>query len=105
LAAEGCKRGAWGPYAIESCSLCVCVCVCSSSGSTALIRHTLPCVCVCVCVCILPCVCVSRYMGTPADNAEGYRQSSVLTHAAAMNGKLLLVHGQVRVYACVRVLT
>ena len=36
-----------------------------------------------------------RYMDTPQANAEGYRESSVLTHAAAMTGKLLLVHGMI----------
>jgi dipeptidyl-peptidase 4 len=34
-----------------------------------------------------------RYMGLPADNAEGYRQGSPITHAAHMRGNLLLVHG------------
>jgi len=34
-----------------------------------------------------------RYMGTPQNNAEGYRQSSVMTHVGTMEGKLLLVHG------------
>ncbi|HXD79371.1 MAG TPA: S9 family peptidase [Puia sp.] len=33
-----------------------------------------------------------RYMGLPADNAEGYRNSSDMTHAAALNGHLLLIH-------------
>ena len=32
-----------------------------------------------------------RYMGTPADNADGYRESSVLEHAQHIKGKLLLV--------------
>jgi dipeptidyl-peptidase-4 len=36
-----------------------------------------------------------RYMGTPASNPEGYRESSVLTHAGNIRGKLLLVHGMV----------
>jgi dipeptidyl aminopeptidase/acylaminoacyl peptidase len=34
-----------------------------------------------------------RYMGTPQDNPEGYKQSSVLTAAGSLHGKLLLVHG------------
>lgn len=34
-----------------------------------------------------------RYMGTPQSNPEGYHDSSVLTHAAKLQGKLLLVHG------------
>ena len=36
-----------------------------------------------------------RYMGTPQDNAEGYREGSLLTHADQLKGKLLLVHGGV----------
>ncbi len=36
-----------------------------------------------------------RYMGTPRTNAEAYRESSVLTHAGELRGKLLLVHGLV----------
>jgi dipeptidyl-peptidase-4 len=36
-----------------------------------------------------------RYMGTPADNAAGYESSAVMTHAAALRGRLLLVHGLV----------
>ena len=32
-------------------------------------------------------------MGTPADNPEGYRKSSVTEAAAALRGRLLLVHG------------
>ncbi len=34
-----------------------------------------------------------RYMGLPADNAEGYREGSPLTHAHRLRGNLLLVHG------------
>ncbi len=34
-----------------------------------------------------------RYMGTPASNPEGYRQSSVFTHVDAIEGSLLIVHG------------
>jgi dipeptidyl-peptidase-4 len=34
-----------------------------------------------------------RYMGTPENNHEGYRESSVLTHAHQLKGKLLLTHG------------
>jgi dipeptidyl-peptidase-4 len=36
-----------------------------------------------------------RYMGTPQSNAEGYKDSSVLTHVSKLRGKLLLVHGMV----------
>ena len=34
-----------------------------------------------------------RFMGTPADNAEGYKTSSVLTHADKYKGMLQIVHG------------
>lgn len=34
-----------------------------------------------------------RYMGLPADNAGGYRESSVFEHVPNMRGRLLLVHG------------
>jgi dipeptidyl-peptidase-4 len=34
-----------------------------------------------------------RYMGTPAGNPEGYRSSNVMTHVAAIQGNLMLVHG------------
>ncbi|HEY7357305.1 MAG TPA: prolyl oligopeptidase family serine peptidase, partial [Ktedonobacterales bacterium] len=34
-----------------------------------------------------------RYMGTPQSNPAGYADSSVLTHAHKITGKLLLVHG------------
>jgi dipeptidyl-peptidase-4 len=36
-----------------------------------------------------------RYMGTPQDNPEGYRASSVMTHVDQMRGDLLLVHGMI----------
>lgn len=36
-----------------------------------------------------------RYMETPATNPEGYRESSVLTHATKIEGDLLLVHGMI----------
>jgi dipeptidyl-peptidase-4 len=36
-----------------------------------------------------------RYMGTPQSNADGYRDGSLLTHAAKLEGKLMLVHGGV----------
>jgi dipeptidyl-peptidase-4 len=36
-----------------------------------------------------------RYMGTPQSNPDGYRDGSVLLHAAKLDGKLLLVHGGV----------
>jgi dipeptidyl-peptidase-4 len=34
-----------------------------------------------------------QYMGHPEENAEGYKQGSVLTHVGNLRGKLLLVHG------------
>jgi dipeptidyl-peptidase 4 len=34
-----------------------------------------------------------RYMGLPADNADGYRLGSPITHAKHLKGNLLLVHG------------
>ena len=34
-----------------------------------------------------------RYMGLPARNAEGYKNSNVLSHVDGLQGKLLLVHG------------
>ena len=34
-----------------------------------------------------------RYMGLPDDNEEGYRDGSPITHAAKLEGDLLLVHG------------
>jgi dipeptidyl-peptidase 4 len=34
-----------------------------------------------------------RYMGTPGDNAAGYRGSSVLAQSVHLRGKLLLMHG------------
>lgn len=34
-----------------------------------------------------------RYMGTPENNAEGYRSSSVMAHVDGLKGKLMLVHG------------
>ena len=34
-----------------------------------------------------------RYMGVPADNADGYRQASAINFAEALKGDLLIVHG------------
>ena len=34
-----------------------------------------------------------RYMGLPADNADGYRNGSPLTFASQLKGDLLLIHG------------
>ena len=34
-----------------------------------------------------------RYMDTPANNPEGYKQSSAVNHADRLEGKLLLTHG------------
>jgi dipeptidyl-peptidase 4 len=33
-----------------------------------------------------------RYMGSPSENAEGYRESSPVTHAEGLRGKLLVAH-------------
>lgn len=34
-----------------------------------------------------------RYMGTPTDNPEGYRESAVFEHVGNMTGRLMIVHG------------
>jgi len=34
-----------------------------------------------------------RYMGLPDDNEEGYRLGSPITHAAGLEGDLLIIHG------------
>ena len=34
-----------------------------------------------------------RYMGLPADNPSGYRESAVFDHVPNMRGKLMIVHG------------
>ncbi|HNH48163.1 MAG TPA: alpha/beta fold hydrolase, partial [Myxococcota bacterium] len=34
-----------------------------------------------------------RYMSTPAENPEGYKESSVLNVASQIRGKLMIVHG------------
>ena len=34
-----------------------------------------------------------RFMGTPTENPEGYKESSVMTHAAELTGPLLVLHG------------
>ena len=34
-----------------------------------------------------------RYMDTPANNPEGYKQSSVMSYAGKLEGKLMLTHG------------
>jgi dipeptidyl-peptidase-4 len=34
-----------------------------------------------------------RYMGLPSDNEEGYRLGSPITHAAGLEGDLLIIHG------------
>ena len=36
-----------------------------------------------------------RYMDHPKENPEGYKQSSLLTHAGNLKGKLLLTHGTI----------
>jgi dipeptidyl-peptidase-4 len=38
------------------------------------------------------CILTERYMGLIDDNAEGYRQSAVTTHAENLDGYLLLAH-------------
>lgn len=34
-----------------------------------------------------------RYMGTPAGNPDGYRDSSVMSHVDTLEGELMIVHG------------
>jgi len=34
-----------------------------------------------------------RFMGSPADNEEGYRLGSPITHTAGLEGDLLIIHG------------
>jgi dipeptidyl-peptidase-4 len=34
-----------------------------------------------------------RYMGIPQENVEGYERSAVMTHAAGITGRLMLIHG------------
>jgi dipeptidyl-peptidase 4 len=34
-----------------------------------------------------------RYLGTPAENPEGYRLSNVMTYAGAIRDRLLIMHG------------
>jgi dipeptidyl-peptidase-4 len=34
-----------------------------------------------------------RYMSTPSENQQGYEQSNVLSHAEALRGSLLIIHG------------
>jgi len=34
-----------------------------------------------------------RYMGTPQNNLDGYKESSPITYASKLKGKLLIVHG------------
>lgn len=34
-----------------------------------------------------------RYMGLPSDNVKGYKDSSAITYAPQLKGKLLMVHG------------
>ena len=36
-----------------------------------------------------------RYMGDPAVNVTGYRESAIMTHVEALRGKLLLIHGMI----------
>jgi dienelactone hydrolase len=36
-----------------------------------------------------------RYMGMPTTNSEAYTESSVMTHARKISGRLMLVHGMV----------
>jgi dipeptidyl-peptidase-4 len=34
-----------------------------------------------------------RFLGTPSENPDGYRDSSVMAHSSALRGALLVVHG------------
>ncbi|QDT52893.1 Prolyl tripeptidyl peptidase precursor [Caulifigura coniformis] len=34
-----------------------------------------------------------RYMGSPGDNADGYRRGSPISHVAGLKGNLLVIHG------------
>ncbi|MBI2259919.1 MAG: DPP IV N-terminal domain-containing protein [Flavobacteriia bacterium] len=36
-----------------------------------------------------------RYMDTPEENPEGYKESSLFTHASQLQSKLLMIHGTV----------
>jgi dipeptidyl-peptidase 4 len=36
-----------------------------------------------------------RFMGTPANNPDGYKSSSVLTHVNKLKGMLQIVHGEI----------
>lgn len=36
-----------------------------------------------------------RYMGLPADNPAGYRESAVFDHVPNMCGELMIVHGRI----------
>ena len=36
-----------------------------------------------------------RYMDTPKDNTEGYKDGSAVTYADRLKGKLLLIHGEI----------
>ncbi|MBL7702257.1 MAG: S9 family peptidase [Ferruginibacter sp.] len=36
-----------------------------------------------------------RFMGTPANNSEGYKSSNVMTHAAKYKGMIQIVHGMI----------
>ncbi len=36
-----------------------------------------------------------RFMGTPANNPDGYKSSSVLTHVSKLKGMLQIVHGEI----------
>lgn len=36
-----------------------------------------------------------RYLGMPKDNVDVYRESSATTHAAALRGRLMIVHGMI----------
>ncbi len=36
-----------------------------------------------------------RYMGTPEQNPEGYRESSAIAHVENLRGRVLLVHGMI----------
>jgi dipeptidyl-peptidase-4 len=44
-------------------------------------------------MCLYDTIYQERYMGLPQENAEDYKQGSPITHAAGLQGNLLIVHG------------
>ena len=43
--------------------------------------------------CLYDSIYQERYMGLPSTNPDGYREGSPITHAAGLQGDLLLIHG------------